>query len=159
MRRNLDLSRGFIPLSEELEQVRSYLAIEQARFGDRIQVVSEVEAGCEDWPIPPLTIQPLVENAIRHGVLGRERGGTVRLTARRENGCLEVRVADDGVGMDRETLDRVLNTECADSVTGGIGMRNCLSRMEHIYGRQFAPRVDSTPGLGTTIVLHVPNRA
>jgi len=159
MRRNLDLSRGFIPLSEELEQVRSYLAIEQARFGERIQVESEVEAGCEDWPIPPLTIQPLVENAIRHGVLGREQGGTVRLTARHENGYLEVRVADDGVGMDRETLDRVLNTECADSVTGGIGMRNCLSRMEHIYGRQFVPSVDSTPGLGTTIVLHVPRRA
>jgi two-component system sensor histidine kinase LytS len=159
MRRNLDLSRGFIPLSEELEQVRSYLAIEQARFGDRIRVRSEVEEGCEDWPIPPLIIQPLVENAIRHGVLGRERGGTVRLSARRENGYLEVRVADDGVGMDRQTLDRVLNTECADSVTGGIGMRNCLSRMEHIYGRQFAPRVDSTPGQGTTIVLRVPNRA
>jgi two-component system sensor histidine kinase LytS len=158
MRRNLDLSRGFIPLSEELEQVRSYLAIEQARFGARIQVQSEVEAGCEDWPIPPLTIQPLVENAIRHGVLGREQGGTVRLTARRENDCLEVRVADDGVGMDRETLDRVLSTECTDSVTGGIGMRNCLSRMEHIYGRAYAPSVDSIPGQGTTIVLHVPNR-
>ncbi|WFS62060.1 LytS/YhcK type 5TM receptor domain-containing protein [Pseudodesulfovibrio thermohalotolerans] len=158
MRRNLDLSRGFIPLSEELEQVRSYLAIEKARFGDRIQVEAEVEDGCGNWPIPPLIIQPLVENAIRHGVLGRERGGMVRVSARRENGHLEIRVADDGVGMDRATLDRVLNPECADSATGGIGMRNCLSRMEHIYGRQFAPKVDSVPGKGTTIVLQVPDR-
>lgn len=158
MRRNLDLSRGFIPLSEELEQVRSYLAIEKARFGDRIQVEAEVEDGCGNWPIPPLIIQPLVENAIRHGVLGRERGGMVRVSARRENGHLEIRVADDGVGMDRATLDRVLNPDCADSATGGIGMRNCLSRMEHIYGRQFTPKVDSVPGKGTTIVLQVPDR-
>ncbi|AMK10596.1 LytS/YhcK type 5TM receptor domain-containing protein [Pseudodesulfovibrio indicus] len=159
MRRNLDLSRGFIPLSEELEQVRSYLAIEQARFGERIRVDSDIEDGCETWPIPPLIIQPLVENAIRHGVLGRERGGTVSLRARREDGCLEISVADDGVGMDRETLDRVLSGECADSVTGGIGMRNCLSRLEHIYGRQFSPSVCSTPGEGTTIRFRVPKRA
>lgn len=158
MRRNLDLSRGFIPLSEELEQVRSYLAIEQARFGDRIRVDSDIGEGCETWPIPPLIIQPLVENAIRHGLLGRERGGTVSLRARLDDGCLEIGVADDGVGMDRETLDRVLSGECVDSAKGGIGMRNCLSRLEHIYGSQYTPSVRSTPGEGTTILFRVPRR-
>ncbi|WP_199244323.1 LytS/YhcK type 5TM receptor domain-containing protein [Pseudodesulfovibrio cashew] len=159
MRRNLDLSRGFIPLGDELEQVRSYLAIEQARFGDRIAVEMEIEEGCEAWPIPPLVIQPLVENAIRHGVLGRKQGGSVRLSAGRENGHLKVTVADDGVGMDAETLDRVLSREYADSGTGGIGLHNCLSRLEHIYGSQYSPSVESAPGEGTSIVLRVPDRS
>ncbi|QJB57539.1 sensor histidine kinase [Pseudodesulfovibrio sp. zrk46] len=158
MRRNLDLSRGFIPLSDELEQVRSYLAIEQARFGQRVRVEMDIDENCESWPIPPLIVQPLVENAIRHGILGRKQGGTVTIRAICEDDSLRVSVADDGVGMDEATLERVLNRECLGSRQDGIGMRNCLSRMEHIYGSDFAPHVESAPGAGTTIVLRVPDQ-
>lgn len=158
MRRNLDLSRGFIPLSEELEQVRSYMAIEKARFGKRIDVKADVDDGCEGWLIPPLTIQPLVENAIHHGVLGRKRGGSVDLSAQVEGDLLVVTVADDGVGMDRETLDRVLARDAEVLGGGGIGLRNCVSRMEHIYGTHYSPEVRSTPGAGTTILLRIPRR-
>lgn len=156
MRRNLDLSRGFIPLSEELEQVRSYLAIEQARFGHRIAVDMNIAEDCNSWPIPPLIIQPLVENSIRHGLLARKRGGTVRLSAVRTNGHLEVLVADDGVGMDNATLSRILEQDCIDSCHDGIGMRNCLSRLEHIYGPQYSPSVESEPGHGTRILMRIP---
>ena len=158
MRRNLDLSRGFIPLNEELEQVRSYLAIEQARFGDRVCVDMDIAEDCEAWPIPPLIIQPLVENSIRHGVLALEQGGTVRVTAARNNGHMEVTVSDNGVGMDDETLGKVLGHECVDSRHDGIGMRNCLSRLEHIYGPKFSPEVNSAPGQGTSILLRIPDR-
>ncbi|WP_147819389.1 LytS/YhcK type 5TM receptor domain-containing protein [Salidesulfovibrio onnuriiensis] len=159
MRRNLDLSRGFIPLSEELEQVRSYLAIEQARFGERIKVDMDIADGCLAWPIPPLIIQPLVENSIRHGVLAQERGGTVRVSAARRDDCLEVTISDNGVGMDPETVARVLSRECADSLHDGIGMRNCLSRLEQIYGPQYSPEVTSAPGQGTSIRLRIPEKA
>lgn len=158
MRRNLDLSRGFIPLSEELEQVRSYLAIEQARFGSRIAVDMDIDDDCESWPIPPLTIQPLVENAIRHGVLGRKQGGSVTISAICEEDFLRITVADDGVGMDEDTLKQVLSREYVGSLHGGIGLRNCLSRMEHIYGAEYTPHVESLLGKGTTIELRVPSR-
>lgn len=159
MRRNLDLSRGFIPLREELEQVRSYLAIEQARFGDRIAVDMNIADDCETWPIPPLIIQPLVENSIRHGVLAREQGGQVRVSAARNNGHMEVKVSDDGVGMDEQTLEKVLTRECVDSRHDGIGMRNCLSRLEQIYGPQYSPEVVSAPGQGTSILLRIPDNS
>jgi len=158
MRRNLDLSRGFIPLSEELEQVRSYLAIEKARFGERISAHMDVEEECETWPIPPLIIQPLVENSIRHGVLARKQGGEVRVSAVCSEDILEITVADNGVGMDENRLARVLTEEIVDSRHGGIGLRNCLSRLEHIYGPHYVPRVESAPGVGTILVLRIPKR-
>nr|WP_084448565.1 LytS/YhcK type 5TM receptor domain-containing protein [Desulfovibrio inopinatus] len=158
MRRNLDLSRGFIPLSEELEQVRSYLAIEKARFGERIAVEMNIPDDAMNWPIPPLIIQPLVENSIRHGLLPRKKGGAVRLSAVRNNGNLEILVADDGMGMDAATLQCLLAKGGIDSCHDGIGMRNCLSRLEHIYGPQYSPTVHSTPGNGTSILMRIPKQ-
>lgn len=159
MRRNLDLSRSLISLGEELEQVRSYLAIEKARFGKRITVVMDVDPEGESWPIPPLIIQPLVENAIRHGLLGCPRGGTVRIEARPNGGHLEIEVQDNGVGMDEPTLRRVLDRAGMEGGGDGIGMRNCLSRLEHIYGREYLPSVESFPGQGTTIRFRVPRKS
>jgi two-component system sensor histidine kinase LytS len=156
MRRNLDLSRGFIPLSEELEQVRSYLAIEQARFGKRVSARMDVEKECETWPIPPLIIQPLVENAIRHGLLGRKQGGLVCVSAALENGQLCVEITDNGVGMSEETLEKIMTHDGVGSRHDGIGMRNCFSRLEHIYGSPYQPEITSTPGQGTRILLRIP---
>ncbi len=79
--------------------MRSYLSIEQARFGDRIAAFIDMQAECADWPIPPLVIQPLVENAVKHGLGGRENGGWVRVEARRRSNALQLRVSDNGIGM------------------------------------------------------------
>jgi two-component system sensor histidine kinase LytS len=159
MRRNLDLSRGFVPLSEELEQVRSYLAIEQARFGDRINVRMDIGDGCGAWPIPPLIIQPLVENAIRHGLLEQEQGGEVRIHARCENELLNISIEDDGTGMDEQTLkDLCSEKDEVDSRTRGIGLRNCMNRLKRIYGTEHNLAVQSAPGKGTTISFTVPPR-
>lgn len=156
MRRNLDLSRGFIPLSEELDQVRSYLAIEQARFGDRIRAEIEVSEECGKWPIPPLTIQPLVENSVRHGLLSGEEGGTVTIAASCENGHLVISVSDNGAGMDGETLQQFYSKNCVESRSQGIGVRNCLNRLEQIYGPQYTLDIRSTPGMGTDIRFRIP---
>ncbi len=158
MRRNLDLSRGFIPLSEELEQVRSYLAIEKARFGQRIAIDMDIPDEAMNWPIPPLIIQPLIENSIRHGLLPRKEGGAVRLSAARSDGNLEILVADDGMGIDDETLQRILTKDGIDSCHDGIGMRNCLSRLEHIYGPEYSPSIQSEPGKGTQILMRIPRQ-
>jgi two-component system, LytTR family, sensor histidine kinase LytS len=156
LRKSLEASRGFVPLSEELDQIRCYLAIEQARFGERIRVAFDVQEGCESWPIPPLIIQPLVENSVRHGILAHENGGEIRIQIRRENDFLHVEVVDDGVGMDQSQTDRLFSKTALDSRSGGIGARNCFQRLEQIFGPSFLPKVDSAPGRGTRIDFMLP---
>ncbi len=157
MRRNLDLSRGFVPLSEELEQLRSYLAIEQARFGDRIRVRMDIDVECEEWPIPPLIIQPLVENAIHHGLLEREEGGEVCIRAHCDNDELHISIKDNGTGMDEQTLREICSEKGnIDSHTRGIGLLNCMNRLKRIYGAQHTLNMQSAPSQGTTVKFNIP---
>jgi two-component system sensor histidine kinase LytS len=156
MRRNLDSSRGLIPLDQELDQVRSYLAIEQARFGDRIKAAIDQDPEVGNWLIPPLIIQPLVENSVKHGILGREEGGLVRLCAQRENGHLSVVIEDDGVGMDRSAVQAILSAGDLDSLTEGIGARNCNRRLVQLFGPGYAMHVSSEPSRGTRVAFRIP---
>lgn len=156
MRKNLDSSRGFIPLSSELEQINAYLAIEKARFGSRINVTREIEPGCEEWPIPSLIIQPIVENAIKHGIACREEGGTVTLRICRDREELSVSVADDGAGMDRGRIDAFFRKDGMELQSEGIGLRNCNHRLEQIYGPQHRMEIESAPEKGTRIAFSIP---
>ena len=159
MRKNLDSSRGFIKLSDELEQIRSYLAIEKARFGERIRVEIKVDPGCESWPIPSLIIQPLVENAIKHGIINQKNGGSVHLTLSCTAKELSVCVEDDGVGMDRERLQSLLQRQDIESQKEGVGLRNCNHRLEQIYGPQYKMQILSAPDKGTRIAFKIPKSA
>src|SRR5439155_1350000 len=89
--------KDFVPLAEELEMARAYLDIERARFGDRLRVETHVDPPSLQHLIPNLILQPLVENAVRHGLSRKRGGGTVRIDARLADGCLELSVGDDGV--------------------------------------------------------------
>ncbi|TVM18474.1 transcriptional regulator [Oceanidesulfovibrio indonesiensis] len=160
MRQSLDSSRGFVPFAEELSRVRSYISIEKARFGERIRYEEDVAPEAEAWLAPPLLVQPLVENGVRHGVLGRESGGGVRLTASVENDLLHVTIEDDGVGMAPETIAEMLTTTNeAEHLEGGIGMRNCNSRLEQLFGPEHGLSIESAPGRGTTVRMTIPNTA
>lgn len=156
MRRNLDSSRGLIRLSEEIEQTNAYLAIEQARFGQRIRVEVDMGPGAEDCATPPLIIQPLVENAVRHGILPRPEGGLVRLTAWREDGHLLVEVHDDGMGMSPEQVRAITTAAELESLSEGVGARNSNQRLVQLYGPAYALVVMSSPGEGTSIGLRIP---
>ncbi len=156
MRRNLDSSRGLIPLREELEQVRSYLAIEQARFGDRIHAYIHVDPEVEDWPIPPLIIQPLVENCVKHGILGTDSGGIVRLCANKADGNLNVVVEDDGAGMTPKAIENILTFSEHESMSEGIGAQNCNHRLVQLYGSAYALHVESAMNEGTRISFNIP---
>ena len=156
MRKNLDSSRGFIPLKDELEQIQSYVAIEKARFGEQVQVIIDVEPGCESWPIPSLIIQPLVENAIKHGIRERESGGTVTLTIYRNVDMLEVSVEDDGLGIPESTLNSLLARKDVESHSEGVGLRNSNHRLEQIYGPDFSMEITSTANTGTSIAFRIP---
>ncbi len=156
MRKNLDSSRGFIPLADELEQINSYLAIEKARFGDLIRVNIDVEPGCENWPIPSLIIQPLVENAIKHGIKTCEGGGTVGLRIYRNLDMLEVTVEDDGAGIPEDIRGVLLARNDLESQKEGVGLRNSNHRLEQIYGPDYAMEITSSQRKGTSISFRIP---
>jgi len=145
-------SGKLVSLSHELELVRAYLYVEKERFEDRLNIEWELDADVKPL-LPPLTIQPLVENAVRHGVRSRSAGGTVRIRiARKENAAL-IEISDNGRGMDPETVRHLLDRT---NKGGGIGLYNTNRRLKQLYGRGLT--VHSRPNEGTTVSFVVPGR-
>lgn len=136
-----------IPLREELEFVRRYLAIEQVRFGERLKVEIDVAGEFLAIPVPALILQPLVENALRHGLEPKTGGGLLRLTAERSNGWLQLSVIDNGRGLPATPPQRT-----------GIGVANTRERLRERYGAGSGAGLDLTPatGGGTAAVIRIP---
>ncbi|MCM3784545.1 ATP-binding protein [Neobacillus mesonae] len=145
--RNLE---RLVPLSHELDLLRSYLYIEKERFGDRLEVEWNLPEHL-DAKLPPLTIQPIVENAIRHGILNRASGGKLTLSAEKEEDCIKFVIHDNGVGIDATKLSTLLDGKNSS----GVGMTNTDRRLKKIYGRGLT--VHSIPGEGTTVSFIIPN--
>ena len=143
-------SRRLVPLSQELDLVRSYLYIEKVRFDDKLQIHWDIDDDLE-LQIPPLSIQPLVENAIRHGVLKRLGGGTVSIQITNQGNCAEIVVSDDGVGMDEITLRHLFDTNRQQK--SGIGLLNTHRRIQQIYGKGL--QIQSQPDQGTKVSFTV----
>lgn len=133
-----------IPFAQELEHLKMYLFIEQLRFGDSLNVVFDIET--TDFQIPALTIQPLVENAVKHGVGAKEEGGTVTICVRDLADSVSIRISDDGVGFDPNTLN---NHDLQH-----VGLENVKNRL--LLMCDAALQVQSTPGAGTTVTISVP---
>lgn len=136
LRLSLDQSRPQeVPLTEELNFLERYLEIEQTRFAERLKIDKQVDSEAEQALVPFLILQPLVENAIRHGIEPRAEAGHLGISAQRKNGTLELRVTDNGVG---------LGSTACPAATEGIGLSNTRSRLQHLYGKQF--RFELTDG-------------
>ncbi|HEV3052393.1 MAG TPA: histidine kinase, partial [Longimicrobium sp.] len=133
-------------VEEEVEIVRLYVEIEQARFGDALRVVYDVEAGALAARVPHLLLQPLVENAVKHGLRPRGGTGTVTLAARREGGWLRLEVADDGVGL----------AHAPPGQGTGTGLANVRQRLRQLYGERHA--FELAPGAegGTVARIRIP---
>ena len=162
-RSTLDNSGSLIPVMREIQQTKRYLTFEQARFGDdRIDAEFSVEDDVRDAPVPAFIIQPLVENAVRHAM--RDEGALhirVSVCAAGES-ALTIEVADDGVGMDKATAARLFSetalapgTSAPQGGGAGVAMHNISERIKRFYGPNSFAHVDSTPGEGTTVTLHL----
>lgn len=147
---DFDGSDGLTTLKKELELVRAYLSIEQARFKQRLQVEFNIE-GNLDCTIPMLSIQPLVENAIKHGIMPLIEGGKVVVSVREQGNFVKVLVSDNGIGMDREKIVALLSGEVK---TGSVGLKNIHRRLMTLYGRGI--EIVGKKERGTTVEFEIP---
>lgn len=156
LRRNIKDKRSYITLDDELKQIESYLAIEHARFGDRIQFEMQIMPDTKKWPMPPLIVQPLVENAVKHGLACKPEGGKVWVQASINHGALRIQVKDNGIGMSKDAIARVYKENGSDPSNSSMGLRNVNQRLEHIYGPPSRLQIDSLHGKGTTVIVNLP---
>ncbi|MGX5697498.1 sensor histidine kinase [Agromyces soli] len=143
----------FTTVADELGSIDSYLRLERARFGDRLQVTLQIAPEVLSTVVPFLSIQPLVENAVRHGLEAKEGGGRITIEALDSGAFAEISVEDDGVGFDPETIREVL--------AGGrgaehVGLRNVDARLRQVYGDEHGLVVETAIGAGTLVRMRVP---
>ena len=139
-------SRFEVPLGEELELVRDYLAIEEVRFRDRLKPEVSASADALDCLVPPLILQPIVENAVRHGISAASTAGVLEVTASRAGARLRLVVRDDGPGI-----------SAASKTPGtGTGLRNTRERLAQLYGDRGLMSIADAPGGGTIVTVDLP---
>jgi two-component system LytT family sensor kinase len=143
----------FTTLAEELRCIDRYLLLERARFGERVQVSLRIAPEVLSTVIPFLSLQPLVENAVRHGLEAKEGPGHITISANDSGAFAEVTIEDDGVGMDPVQLQSML----AGHVDGEhVGLRNVDARLRQVYGDDHGLVIETAPGEGTLITMRVP---
>jgi sensor histidine kinase YesM len=136
-----------VPLRQELELLERYIEIQRIRFEDRLRVTVEVEGGVLDARVPAFSLQPLVENAIRHAIAPRPGGGRLDITARRDDGRLRISLADDGPGLP------------AEGFREGVGLSNTRARLREIYGSEHSLELAPRGSGGVLVTLSIPYRA
>ena len=148
LRQNLDTltTTELIPFEQELRHVGCYLKIEKARFKERLNVVYAID--CKEFNVPALTIQPLVENAVRHGITKKSSGGTVKISTYCTEDAHVIEVKDDGVGFDDSTI--------TNDGRSHIGLNNVRNRLKDMCGGTM--EIKSMPGVGTRITVSIPNK-
>lgn len=138
-----------IPLKQELEFLRKYLEIEETRFHDRLKVRMDIAPDTLDASVPNMILQPLVENAIKHGISPKADGGHIDIGATRENGHLEITVTDDGVGVTSRDLKKIQE---------GVGLSNTRRRLKHLYGPGHRFELVPQGEHGVSVKLDIPYR-
>ena len=133
-----------VTLEKELEFLKHYLEIEQVRFKDRLKVEMHIQPDTRHARVPYLLLQPVVENAIRHGISKKADGGLLQISSEKENGFLHITIQDDGSGVNQDELKE------------GLGLSNTKTRLEKLYGDQFQFKLSNRPGSGTIVALTIP---
>lgn len=161
MRKNLEVGREKAALKEEIEMVRSYLEIQKFRYEERLQYELIVDPDCNDLLIPPLIIQPLVENAVVHGVEDKVDGVHVEVSVRTIKDHIVVMVRDDGMGMTTARLSEVMQSISGSEESGKnrIGLRNVHQRLILTYGEASGLQIFSKYGKGTEFTFIIPRGA
>jgi ligand-binding sensor protein len=159
LRHSLDRRSVIVNVAKELEQIRSYLFIQKMRYGDKLSYRINLEPGVLDFELPKLVLQPVVENAILHGVEPKGGGGSVRIEgwlAGGEQAVIEI--SDDGVGMEEQALARLSASLRSDAEGGDqhLGLANVHKRLQYFFGEEFGLSIASRQSVGTSVRLRIP---
>lgn len=153
-------SKVFITMREEVENLRRYFSIQKVRYCDKLDVEIIAPESVMDIYLPKLLIQPIAENAIVHGIEEKIDRGSVCVEIQEQNGDLVIEVRDDGVGMKRELMEKILSAE--EEVRSGnraiIGLYNVNKRIQLYYGKEYGLDIHSEPDIGTTVILRLEAR-
>ncbi|HEU4595798.1 MAG TPA: histidine kinase [Pyrinomonadaceae bacterium] len=138
-----------VSLQKELEFLRCYLEIERVRFQDRLTTHMEIDSQALDTPVPNLILQPIVENALRHGIAPRSTPGRIEISAKRKNGSLRIEVQDNGPGISAISKPNGRFRE-------GLGLANTRARLRQLYGADHSFELQNAPGGGLLVMLEIP---
>lgn len=147
-------AKPLVPLKYELSLVQSYLFVEKVRFGDRLEVNWDLDDNIE-MSLPPLSIQPLVENAVIHGILPRKNGGFLTIQIKKSTDYIKISVIDNGIGMQARMIEDILSSKIDTEKRTGIGTRNVNFRLKQLYGKGL--EINSIENQGTTVTFEIPH--
>ena len=162
LRYSIEYERDEEKLKTEVKHIRQYINIQEIRFGNQIQVDLDITEELLEAKVLKFMLQPVVENAIEHGLTGQEMPWKISIRAIRENGSLMIQVKDNGRGMDGETLVQVReriyhpDTISEDARYSSIGLSNIHKRIQLLYCDKFGLAIDSRPGEGVTVTMTLP---
>lgn len=150
----------FVPVKQELHHVENYIFIQKLRYGNKFEVFYNIAPNVEECSIPRFILQPIVENAIQHGLEPMTGSGTLEITVEQSGTVLEIRIEDDGIGMDemkKEELIQYINrNEQKEEQKKSIGVRNVNRRIKLLYGEEYGIRIESNSYRGSSFILRIP---
>lgn len=157
LRQNLTVTtHSKIILEQELKHVRAYLSIEEARFIDKLEVLYDIDEGALLQNIPPLTLQPLVENSIKHGFKDKETNCILKIIIKEKNNSTYIKVEDNGQGMSKERTEQIGKAPIDSEKGSGLAIYNVNRRLTMMFGDNAALKINSEPNKGTTIAFWIP---
>lgn len=153
-RASVSKGKEFITIREEIDMVKNYLKIQKVRYQDLFTVQYDINQECLEYKVPKLILQPLVENALYHGIRPLQKSGTITVGADKVEGIVRLWVQDDGTGMSKEQLDAIINTKLGEGIES-FGLKGTLERVRIVYNDKNAFEIKSNLGEGTKIILYV----
>jgi two-component system, LytTR family, sensor histidine kinase LytS len=158
-RKNLASSTELLStLEEELKHVKAYLTIEEARFQDKLRVIYDIEDGFERLVLPTMTLQPLVENAVKHGLRHMKKGSQIEVRVHSDQKKVRISVSDNGKGMDKEKVAALLQKPVSSPHGAGIGLYNVNERLKLLLGEHVQLSIVSEVDKGTIVYIDIPHR-
>ena len=154
-RSNLQTNNSEVDIYKEIETIKSYLEIERVRFGGKLNIIYNIPERL-DCSLPPLLLQPIVENAVKHGIFEKVEGGTVNITVLDNEAETKLIVEDNGLGMDEKVLESLFDNK---SHSTGIGLKNVNNRLKNKYGKDYGLIIKSKLGYGTTVSMRIPKKS
>ena len=156
LRQSISNDKEEVELEKEIEYVKNYLTIQKMRYKDKLEFFIYVDPRVAHVPVIKLVLQPLVENAIYHGIKYKETKGNLKIYARPVDGRVEIVVADDGIGMDEDVMEHIFDEHRKEQKRNGVGVPNVQKRLQLQYGSEYGIRYESVKGAGTKAVITIP---